>query len=228
MPELDTPMHLTMLNDARRRGDIERDGLYGLTWGDPQTNPALRAVRDRFVLPYVHPDRTAIEIGPGGGRWTRYLLGFGRLYAVDYHQALLDELARSFRAPCLRLVKNSGTDFPGIDDGTVDYAFSFGCFVHLDLPVIEGYLRELGTASCARTAAARSSSMPTRRRRRGGSMAPASPIRRRRSCWRWSRARGIQCSRTIGRRCGIPASSGLVRRLSARAACEPEARRAPP
>ena len=143
MPELDTPMHLTMLNDARRRGDIERDGLYGLTWGDPQTNPALRAVRDRFVLPYVHPDRTAIEIGPGGGRWTRYLLGFGRLYAVDYHQALLDELARSFRAPCLRLVKNCGTDFPGIDDGTVDYAFSFGCFVHLDLPVIEGYLREL-------------------------------------------------------------------------------------
>ena len=56
MPELDTPMHLTMLNDARRRGDIERDGLYGLTWGDPQTNPALRAVRDRFVaevLPIV-------------------------------------------------------------------------------------------------------------------------------------------------------------------------------
>lgn len=227
MPELDTPMHLTMLNDARRRGDIERDGLYGLTWGDPQTNPALRAVRDRFVLPYVHPDRTAIEIGPGGGRWTRYLLGFGRLYAVDYHQALLDELARSFRAPCLRLLKNGGTDFPGIDDAR-STTLSRSAASSISTCRSSRAICASCTASCARTAAARSSSMPTRRRRRGGSMAPASPIRRRRSCWRWSRARGIQCSRTIGRRCGIPASSGLVRRLSARAACEPEARRAPP
>jgi hypothetical protein len=38
----------------------------------------------------------------------------------------------------------------------------------------------------------------------------------------------MRCLRTTGRRCGIPASSGSVRRLSGPAACEPEARRASP
>jgi SAM-dependent methyltransferase len=143
MPKLDSPMHVDSLESARRDGQIERDGLYGLQWGDPQTMPALKRVRDCFILPYVHPDRTALEIGPGGGRWTRYLLGFDRLYVVDYHQALLDELARSFRTPYLKLIKNSGADLLGIADESVDFAFSFGVFVHLELAVIENYFQEL-------------------------------------------------------------------------------------
>jgi len=143
MPDLNSPMHVEMLETAHREGQIERDGLYGLHWGDPQVMPALRAVRDRFILPYVNPDRTAVEIGPGGGRWTRYLLGFARLYAVDYHEKLLAELSRSYRAPCLTLVRNNGLDLAGIADRSVDYAFSFGVFVHLELRVIESYFREL-------------------------------------------------------------------------------------
>jgi SAM-dependent methyltransferase len=113
----------------------------------------LRHVRDRFVLPYVAPDRTAIEIGPGGGRWTRYLLGFGQVYAVDYHQPLLDELARNFRAPHLRPIKNNGNDFPGIPDGSVDFVFAFGVFVRFDVDIIAAYLmsihRVLKTEGCA-------------------------------------------------------------------------------
>jgi methyltransferase family protein len=144
MPELNSPLHLDMLEDARRAGQIERDGIYGLHWGDPQTAPRLREIRDRFLLPYVHPDMRAIEIGPGGGRWTRYLLGFGEIFAVDYHQRLLDELAANFRAPHLRLLKNNGADFPGIEPASVDFVFSFGCFVHLDMPIIKDYLRSIG------------------------------------------------------------------------------------
>jgi cyclopropane fatty-acyl-phospholipid synthase-like methyltransferase len=116
--------------------------VYGLQWGDPQINIKLRHIRDHFVLPYVHPDKTAVEIGAGGGRWTRYLLGFGQLVSVDLHQELLDELASSFRAPQLKLVKNSGTDFPGVADQSVDYIFTFGCFVHLELPSIGAYFDE--------------------------------------------------------------------------------------
>jgi hypothetical protein len=90
-------MHLGMLQTSRADGQIERDGIYGLHWGNPQENPALRWVRDHYLLPYVDPRHSAIEIGPGGGRWTRYMLGFGQLYGIDYHQELLDELARSFQ-----------------------------------------------------------------------------------------------------------------------------------
>ena len=39
---------------------------------------------------------TAVEIGPGGGRWTRYLLGFKSIYAVDYHDEVLREFAKTF------------------------------------------------------------------------------------------------------------------------------------
>ena len=143
MPKLDSPMHVTMLKTARTVGQIERDGIYGLQWGDPQTHPALRWVRDHYLLPYVNPDHSAVEIGPGGGRWTRYLLGFGQLCAVDYHQELLDELLRNYRAPHLSTLRNNGTDFPGIPDASVDFVFSFGVFVHLDIDLIEAYFRSI-------------------------------------------------------------------------------------
>jgi ubiquinone/menaquinone biosynthesis C-methylase UbiE len=143
MPTLDSKMHIGMLQTSRANGQIARDGIYGLEWGDPQALPALRWVRDHYLLPYVNPDHTAIEIGPGGGRWTRYLLGFGRLYGIDYHQELLDELARNFSAPHLHLLVNNGTDFPGIPDQSIDFLFSFGVFVHLDVDIIEAYLHSM-------------------------------------------------------------------------------------
>ena len=143
MPELNSPMHVQMLQTAHKVGQPKRDGVYGLQWGDPQTHPALRWVRDHYLLPYVNPDQSAVEIGPGGGRWTRYLLGFGHICAVDYHRPLLDELESNYRAPHLSTLHNNGTDFPGIDDASIDFVFSFGCFVHLDLPVIEAYFRSI-------------------------------------------------------------------------------------
>lgn len=143
MPDLSTRLHVNMLERARRSGQIERHGIYGIQWGDPQKLKFLRHVRDTYLLPFVCPDQVAVEIGPGGGRWTRYMLGFGRLYAVDFHQEILDELARNFRTPFLVPLKNNGTDFPGIAPASVDFVFSFGCFVHLDLWIIQKYLKSL-------------------------------------------------------------------------------------
>lgn len=143
MPELSTPLHLDKLRKARERGLIDRHGLYGLQWGDPDERPDLRAVRDRFVWPHIHPDRVAAEIGPGGGRWTRYLLACRTVYVVDFHQELLDELAQTFRAPNLVLVRNTGTDFPGVAPAGVDFVFSYGTFVHFELDLIAGYLDEI-------------------------------------------------------------------------------------
>lgn len=145
MPDLSTSLHVDMLKYAKQIGQPEQDGLYGLQWGDPQRDSWLRFVLDEFLLPFVHPDRVGVEIGPGGGRWTRYLLACGRLYAVDFYQELLDELARNFRVPGLSFVKNTGTDFPLIELESVDLVFSFGVFVHLDMPIIESYLDSIKT-----------------------------------------------------------------------------------
>jgi len=68
------------------------------------------------------------------------MLGFRKLYVVDYYSALLEEIAKNVKAPNIKLIKNNGTDFPGIDDRSVDYLFSFGTFVHLDGYLIQAYL----------------------------------------------------------------------------------------
>ena len=75
--------------------------------------------------------------------WTRYLLGFDKLYVVDFHQELLDEFARNVTADNVIRVRNNGTDFPGVPERSIDYVFSFGTFVHLNAHVIEQYLANM-------------------------------------------------------------------------------------
>ena len=155
MPDLNTSIHLDMwrrhkarhsfLRRMRRaiRDVLSPRELYGLQWGDPEVFPPLAFVRDRYVLPYVDPRKVAVEVGPGGGRWTRYLLGFRELYVVDYHAELLQELRKHFSRPNMKFVKNNGCDFPGIPESVADFIFSFGCFVHLDADLIERYLSNM-------------------------------------------------------------------------------------
>ena len=154
-PDRGTLLHLEPLRLAMRANSLPRRlvralrrelsaPLYGLQWGDPELVEPLRYIRDRYVLPYVDPGQNAVEIGPGGGRWTRYLLGFKTLYAVDYYEELLAELRRNFgRRRNLVFIKNAGTDFPGIPAHSIDYLFSFGTFVHLEFDTIEAYLRNI-------------------------------------------------------------------------------------
>jgi hypothetical protein len=156
MPKLETTLHLDMLRKGKRTRSLRNrikeamnvlvgaDNVYGLEWGDPETVPPLKYVRDHFLLPYVTRDTTLIEIGPGGGRWTRYLLSARKVYAVDYHQELLDELRKNFpKTDHMAYIKNGGDDFPGVPAGSVDFVFSFGAFVHLDVEIIDRYLQNL-------------------------------------------------------------------------------------
>ena len=154
MPDLDATLHVKMVRPKKKRrllpriiAAIKRElaspNVYGLQWGGPDIVRPLRFIRDRYVLAYVRPEDTALEIGPGGGRWTRYLLDFKKLYVVDYHVELLAELKKNFCKPGMEFIKNNGTDFPGIPERSIDYLFSFGTFVHLDAPIIEIYLANM-------------------------------------------------------------------------------------
>jgi len=155
MPDLNTQLHVKMLKGSKLRNmlvprlfrvlkrELFSRNIYGLEWGDPEVVEPLKFVRDRFVLPYVNAEQHAVEIGPGGGRWTRYLLGFKKLYVVDYYPELLGELQKNFKKANMEFIKNNGTDFPGIKERSVDYLFSFGTFVHLDVDLIEAYLTNM-------------------------------------------------------------------------------------
>ncbi|HSV27677.1 MAG TPA: class I SAM-dependent methyltransferase, partial [Sedimentisphaerales bacterium] len=128
---------------AIKREITSGGNIYGLEWGDPEVFEPLRYVRDRYVLPYVKPGETAVEIGPGGGRWTRYLLACGKLYVIDYHSELLGECKRRFGKRHVEFITNNGNDFPGVPDNSVDFLFSFDVFVHLDAEIIEEYLKNM-------------------------------------------------------------------------------------
>jgi hypothetical protein len=71
------------------------------------------------------------------------MLDAKKIYAVDYHQELLNELKSNVDAAHITYIRNQGDDFPGIPDGTVDFVFSFGTFVHLDVDIIGHYLQNL-------------------------------------------------------------------------------------
>lgn len=157
MPALTTRLHVRMYRQWRlkrlrqrllaaigvRGAALEAPAVYGYQWGDPDTRENLVAFKNRFLIPYVDDSEDAVEIGPGGGRWTRHLLGFKRVYAVDYYEELLAELRRNVEAPNVVFIKNNGSDFPGIPEHSVNYVFSFGTFVHLERDVIEDYLRNI-------------------------------------------------------------------------------------
>jgi Methyltransferase domain len=155
MPSLKTTLHLDMYRAGKSRRGLRgrikgalkvlfaKSDVYGVEWGDPETSPPLGYIRDHFLTPFVTEETIALEIGAGGGRWTRYMLGVRRLYVVDFHQELLDELKSNFTSEKLILVKNNGNDFPGIATESIDFSFSFGTFVHLDIELIDQYLRNM-------------------------------------------------------------------------------------
>ena len=153
LPGLHTTLHLKMFVASKRKRRftlrlseavktlIGKNEVYGLEWGDPDISEPLRHVRDRFLRPYATSDANVVEIGPGGGRWTRYMKDVRHLYAVDYHQELLNELKSNHRGgDNVSFIKNNGDDFPSIPDGAADFLWSFDTFVHLDIDIIDRYL----------------------------------------------------------------------------------------
>jgi ubiquinone/menaquinone biosynthesis C-methylase UbiE len=86
------------------------------------------------VLLAKMPSRgTVLEIGPGGGRWSVILAERAdRLLLVDVSPRVL-EVARGRLgdAPHVRYMCTAGTDFPDVEDTTVDAIWSFDVFVHV-------------------------------------------------------------------------------------------------
>jgi len=124
--------------------DPKNEKYFGDRWGSPNELVILKKIRDRYVLPFVDSKKTAIEIGSGGGRWTQFLLGFGKLYCVELNRSMLDYFIERFGSrPNVSFCLTSGTDLPGIPKNSVDYVFSFGTFVHLDVNLIGEYLKSI-------------------------------------------------------------------------------------
>lgn len=132
--------------DVQRWADEHPEHQYGYQWGDPDELPFLVVVRDQWLLPLLSPRKTVLEIGSGGGRWTRYLLPAQRLYCVDVNPEMFHYLLERLGPRAnLSFVRTAGTDLPGIEPRSIDLVFTFGTFVHLEAELIDAYLRSIRT-----------------------------------------------------------------------------------
>jgi ubiquinone/menaquinone biosynthesis C-methylase UbiE len=134
---------------------------YGKQWGDPDKNSGLRSwilskilligpgdlskVIKNYISPYVTAETVALEIGSGGGRWTKYLLNSKEIIIVELNPEFFSYLKNRFKDNISKFnfYKTSGYELDGIKTNYVDYIFTFGTFVHIDPEGIFSYLEHI-------------------------------------------------------------------------------------
>lgn len=123
--------------------------------GDAWTNPRqvgmdisaeeMLPYLDREVFaPFLGTPEVLLEIGSGGGRFTELLLPkCQRLIAVDTSKNMLKLLQKRFGPEKIDYVLGDGKGLSPVPNVSVDAAFSYGTFVHIQQWDIFNYLREL-------------------------------------------------------------------------------------
>jgi SAM-dependent methyltransferase len=104
-----------------------------------------RALIDDVLLATIPAGGTVVEIGAGGGRWSEVLVERAqRTILVDVTPAVLDLCReRLGERDDVEYRLSSGSDLPGVEDGSVDAVWSFDVFVHVAPVDQAGYLDEI-------------------------------------------------------------------------------------
>ena len=77
----------------------------------------LSYVIEHYIKPYVTPQSVVVEIGPGGGRWTKYMLSAKEVIVVDLNVEFFPYLQERFKESLskFRFYNTSGCEMDGID-----------------------------------------------------------------------------------------------------------------
>jgi SAM-dependent methyltransferase len=123
--------------DWSKRGDEWSRG-----WGGPEYH-WWGMVYPR-VLHFL-PAGTVLEIAPGYGRWTQFLLPLcNRLIGVDLAANCVEACRERFAGvPHASFEKNDGLTLDVAGDGEVDFAFSMDSLVHSEGHIVQSYVGEL-------------------------------------------------------------------------------------
>jgi ubiquinone/menaquinone biosynthesis C-methylase UbiE len=95
------------------------------------------------LAPFL-PTASLLEIAPGHGRWTHYLLPNCESYlGVDLAESCVSICQERFAGSGARFAVGDGRSLPMAEDRSVDLVFSFDSLVHCEADVINGYLHEI-------------------------------------------------------------------------------------
>ncbi|MBI3319257.1 MAG: class I SAM-dependent methyltransferase [Candidatus Omnitrophica bacterium] len=105
------------------------------------------SVVEHLLKPHVPPSSRVLEIGPGAGRWTQYLLERARwVIGVDVTPRCIALCRERFRdASNLQLVTNDGSDLSFIPANSVDRIWSWDVFCHVRREEMSRYVQQFGT-----------------------------------------------------------------------------------
>ena len=100
---------------------------------------------ETFIAPNANPDSVVLEIAPGHGRWSAELVDrCAQLILVDLSPNCIETCKERFESyEHVRYIVNDGRSLPGVDDGSIDFVWSFAAFVHIDPETIGAYFKEI-------------------------------------------------------------------------------------
>ena len=91
------------------------------------------------------PAHSVLEIAPGRGRWTQFLLRHCDEYVgIDLAANCIAACKLRFAAASrARFFVNDGTSLGMVPDSSVDFVFSFDSLVHAEIDVVSEYVRQV-------------------------------------------------------------------------------------
>ena len=99
-----------------------------------------KAVVDKCLRPFLNKNHTCLEIGCGGGFWIDNYLsdGFKEVIGIDVVPITGTENRKSFR-----FIEVPDKDYScyGVEDGSIDFVWSFGVFCHIRKDKIAEYVK---------------------------------------------------------------------------------------
>ncbi len=104
---------------------------------------SYRKVFQHAIRPFLAPDSTVLELGPGRGAWSRAILKHiprGKLITVDYQDVTrwLDPEQYDGRLICHQVFNNQLAE---VEDQTIDFFWSMGVLCHNNQTNIEELLK---------------------------------------------------------------------------------------
>jgi len=102
------------------------------------------SIVETFIDPNIHVDSHVLELAPGHGRWTEHIVHkVKHLVLVDLSPQCINFCRKRFAAfGNLEYHINDGKNLGMLKDHSIDFVWSYDSFVHMELDVIESYLKE--------------------------------------------------------------------------------------
>ena len=102
-----------------------------------------KSIADNFILKNINSNSVVLEIAPGHGRWTEFLLKSEKVILADLNPKCIEYCKNKFKSSSnISYFSNDGKSLSFVPDNSVDFIWSYDSFVHMEKDVIESYFKE--------------------------------------------------------------------------------------